>query len=143
MLGNAAVAAGLALLAVAVGYACRLPAVRHAAWVLVLLKLVTPALFVVPLCVLPASWVPPPADPAPAGVIQSAHPARHPSRSPAEPAPPAAWWERDWLSRVADWALAVWAAGAIGWFVWQGRRIVRFHRLVRRAEGAPADVVAA
>ena len=56
MLGNAAFAAVLALLALAVGRACRSPAVRHVAWVLVLLKLVTPPLFSVPLPVLPASW---------------------------------------------------------------------------------------
>src|SRR3954468_13499101 len=58
MLGNAAVAAVLALLALAVVRTCRSPAVRHVAWLLVLLKLVTPPLFSVPLAVLPASWAP-------------------------------------------------------------------------------------
>jgi beta-lactamase regulating signal transducer with metallopeptidase domain len=62
MLGNAAVAAVLALLALAVGCACRSPTVRHVAWVLVLLKLVTPPLFSVPLAVLPASWSALPAE---------------------------------------------------------------------------------
>src|SRR5438552_12930414 len=96
MLGNAAVAAGLALLALAVGYACRSPVVRHAAWVLVLLKLVTPPLFSVPLPVLPASWGTPPAEPAaPSGVIRPSPSAPDPSRPPAEPATPApAWWGR-------------------------------------------------
>src|SRR5206468_3282122 len=56
MLGNAAVAAGLALLALAAGYFCRCPALRHAAWLVVLLKLVTPPLFPLSLPVLPASW---------------------------------------------------------------------------------------
>src|SRR6266436_6256955 len=65
MLGNAAVAAVLALMALAIGCACRSPAVRHAAWILVLLKLVTPPLFSVPLRVLPASWVAAPAESAP------------------------------------------------------------------------------
>ena len=60
MLGNAATAAGLALVALAVGRVVRSPAVRHALWVLVLLKLVTPPLVAVPLPVLPASWA---ADP--------------------------------------------------------------------------------
>jgi beta-lactamase regulating signal transducer with metallopeptidase domain len=110
MLGNAAVAAVFALLALAVGYACRSPAVRHVAWVLVLLKLVTPPLFTVPLPVLPASWDVPPAEPA----------------SPA-----------------VHWALAVWAVGAAGWFIWQGRRIVRFRRRVARAEDAGPEVTAA
>ena len=65
MLGNAAVAAVLAVLALGVRYTCRSPAVRHLAWLLVLLKLVTPPLFIIPLPVLPASWSAPPADPAP------------------------------------------------------------------------------
>jgi beta-lactamase regulating signal transducer with metallopeptidase domain len=110
MLGNAAVAAVLALLALAVGCACRSPAVRHVAWVVVLLKLVTPPLFSVSLPVLPASW--------------GALPAELPSTA-------------------VDWALAVWVAGAAGWFIWQGRRIVRFRRRVVRAEDAVPEVVAA
>jgi hypothetical protein len=60
MLGNAAVAALLALLALAAGCVCRSPGVRHFLWVLVLLKLVTPPLFHIPLAVLPASWEAPP-----------------------------------------------------------------------------------
>ena len=65
MLGNAAVAAVLALLALAVRYTCRSPTVRHLAWLLVLLKLVTPPLIIIPLPVLPASWGEPPSEPAP------------------------------------------------------------------------------
>src|SRR5260370_36821591 len=65
MLGNAAVAAVLAVLALGVRYTCRSPAVRHLAWLLVLLKLVTPPLVIIPLSVLPASWSEPPAEPAP------------------------------------------------------------------------------
>jgi beta-lactamase regulating signal transducer with metallopeptidase domain len=110
MLGNAAVAAVLALLALAVGCACRSPAVRHVAWVVVLLKLVTPPLFSVPLPVLPASWGAPLAEPP---------------------------------SSAAPWWLAVWIAGAAGWFAWQGRRIVRFRRRVARAEDAGPEVAAA
>jgi hypothetical protein len=37
----------------------------------------------------------------------------------------------------------VWAAGAAGWFLWQGRRIVRFRRRVARAEDAGPEVAAA
>jgi beta-lactamase regulating signal transducer with metallopeptidase domain len=110
MLGNAAVAAVLALLALAVGCTCRSPALRHVAWVVVLLKLLTPPLVSVPLPVLPASW----------GTLA------------IEPTSPA-----------ARWALAVWVAGAAGWFVWQGRRIVRFRRRVVRAEDAGPQVAAA
>ena len=80
MLGNAAVAAGLALLAVAVGCAVRSPAVRHAAWLLVLLKLVTPPLFGIPLAVLPASWAPPTSAGNPEGQIRNS---KSETRTPA------------------------------------------------------------
>ena len=55
MLGNAVLAAVLALIALVIGLACRSPTIRHAAWVIVLLKLVTPPLISIPLPVLPAS----------------------------------------------------------------------------------------
>jgi len=58
MLGNAAVAAVLALLALVVGCVCRSPTVRHAAWLIVLLTLVTPPLFKILVPVLPPSWEP-------------------------------------------------------------------------------------
>jgi hypothetical protein len=48
-LGNAAMAAILALVAAAIGRLCRRPALTHALWVLVLIKLVTPPLWKVPL----------------------------------------------------------------------------------------------
>jgi len=109
MLGNAAVAAVLALGALAVGCVCRSPAVRHIAWLLVLLKLVTPPLVTVPLPVLPAS--------ASTFAIPS--------------------------FEFTQWALVVWALGMIGWFVWQGRRVIRFRRKIARAEDAHADVIEA
>ncbi len=145
MLGNAAVAAVLALLALAVGCVCRSPAARHVAWVLVLLKLVTPPLFSVPLAVLPASWGTPTAEPSPpTRVIQLAYSAPdidgYLSESTVRPP---AWWDRLRAARAGDWALAVWAAGAAGWFVWQGRRLVRFQRRVARADDAGPDVAAA
>jgi beta-lactamase regulating signal transducer with metallopeptidase domain len=62
-LTNAAAAAVLALLAAAVGRLYRRPAVTHALWLLVLLKLVTP-----PLCPVPVWWEAP--------VEQAAHAAR-------------------------------------------------------------------
>jgi bla regulator protein blaR1 len=146
MLGNAAVAAVLALFALVVGRTCRSPVVRHVAWVLVLLKLVTPPLFSVPLPVLPASWGAPPAEPAlPTGRILQPPPA-----TPGAPGSPAqgvvrapAWWDRFRAEGAVQGALVVWAAGAAGWFVWQGRRILRFRRRVARAEDAGPEVAAA
>jgi beta-lactamase regulating signal transducer with metallopeptidase domain len=54
-----------------------------------------------------------------------------------------AWW--DWWREAgpAHWALATWVAGAAGWYVWQGRRIVRFQRRFARAEDAGPEVAAA
>jgi beta-lactamase regulating signal transducer with metallopeptidase domain len=142
MLSNAVVAALLALVAVAVGYAVRSPAVRHAAWVIVLLKLVTPPLVTVPLPVLPASWGAPPAE-APSGaailVTASAPDPDGPVAVPPAPAPPA----RYWPAGVGDWVVVAWAVGAVGWFAWQGRRVVRFRRRVRGAEDAPPEVAQA
>jgi bla regulator protein blaR1 len=145
MLGNAAVAAVLALLALAVGWTCRSPAVRHTAWVLVLLKLVSPPLFSVPLHVLPASWHAPPADPVPPSCILEL-----PASTPDPHDAPAkgvgrvsAWWDRGWAGGVVQGLLGVWLAGAVGWFVWQGQRIVRFRRRAARAEDAGPDVAAA
>jgi bla regulator protein BlaR1 len=146
MLGNAAVAAVLALLALVVGRTCRSPAVRHVAWVLVLLKLVTPPLFTVPLPLLPASWGALPAEPAPptGRILQP------PPSTPATYDSPAkgvvrapAWWDRSRAAGAVSWALAVWVAGAAGWFVRQGRRIVRFRRRVARAEDVGPEVAAA
>jgi beta-lactamase regulating signal transducer with metallopeptidase domain len=143
MLSNAAIAAVLALVALAVGRAFRSPAVRHAAWLIVLLKLVTPPLFGVPLTVLPATWAAPPAEPS--AVYALISPAVDPAwRAPAGdgPAAPAAW-ERYRPDGAAGWAVVGWAAGAAGWFAWQGRRVVRFRRRVARAEDAPPEVEAA
>jgi WD40 repeat protein/beta-lactamase regulating signal transducer with metallopeptidase domain len=57
-LANAACAAALAVLAVVVGRWARRPALAHGAWLLVLVKLVTPPLFPLPVAWLPAA--PPP-----------------------------------------------------------------------------------
>jgi beta-lactamase regulating signal transducer with metallopeptidase domain len=143
MLGNAAVAAGLALAALAAGYVCRSPAVRHAAWVLVLLKLVTPPLVPVPLRVLPASWGAP-AQPTAGRVVQIEYAATGADYSPAEVARHApAWSDRLLSAGVVGWALVVWAAGSVGWFAWQGRRIARFRRVVGKARPATAEVAVA
>src|SRR5262245_60860587 len=66
VLSNAVVAAGLAVLAALAGRVVRRPALAHAIWLLVLLKLVTP-----PLLNVPIAWVDddsPQTSPAPAAV---------------------------------------------------------------------------
>src|SRR4051794_11540264 len=57
VLGNLALAAALAVLAFAAGRWLKRPAVAHVLWLLVLVKLVTPPLFTVPLRILPAREV--------------------------------------------------------------------------------------
>jgi beta-lactamase regulating signal transducer with metallopeptidase domain len=148
MLGNAAVAAVLALLALAVGRACRSPAVRHVAWLMVLLKLVTPPLFSVPVPVLPSSWGAPPALDNPKSETKATAqlPTTRAARGRvadvghATPAPGPDFTLQNWIFRGA---LAVWVAGAAGWFLWQGRWILRFRRWVRHAEDAGQEVATA
>jgi beta-lactamase regulating signal transducer with metallopeptidase domain len=147
MLGNAAVAAVVALLVLAIGCVCHSPAVRHGAWILVLLKLVTPPLFDVPLYVLPASWDIPPAESAPPASRVFLFVVCTPD-SRDSPADGAARESRGWGDGIqeakAGWCLvAVWLSGAAVWFIWQGRRIVRFRRRVGRAENADPQVVVA
>src|SRR5207253_1658476 len=130
---NAAIAALLAVFALAVGCVCRSPAVRHAAWVLVLLKLVTPPLVLVPLRVLPASWGAGAEEPPDDRFVLLSPAAPDTGRFPAGAIATAG---GSWNQRMgaAEWAVGAWAAGAVGWFAWQGRRIVRFRRRVAGAE---------
>jgi beta-lactamase regulating signal transducer with metallopeptidase domain len=136
MLGNAAVAALLALVALFVGCVVRSPAIRHAVWVIVLLKLVTPPLFDVPLRVLPAPATPHPEVRNPNFEIRQ-QPVEHQSADAAAVSGSA------FPIGLVDWLIAAWVVGAVAWFAWQGRRVVRFRRRVRNAEDAPPEVVEA
>jgi beta-lactamase regulating signal transducer with metallopeptidase domain len=143
MLGNVAVAAVLAVLALGVRYTCRSPAVRHLAWLLVLLKLVTPPLFIVPLPLLPASW----------GSTDDKVPGWQGDKVIRAvlclPAVEPAGLTGDLSGHLVTWPPwhlvigGVWLTGAVVWLVWQGRRIVRFRRRVARAEDAGPEVTAA
>jgi len=144
MLGNAAIAALLALIALAIGRTFRSPTIRHAAWLIVLFKLITPPLFLVPLAVLPESW----------GVLSSESPSgrvfgliatANAAEAPAAKSDtgPQSRGGTYWAARIADYAIAFWLIGAVVWFVWQGRRIVRFRYRVACAEVAPVEVAAA
>jgi beta-lactamase regulating signal transducer with metallopeptidase domain len=155
-LSNAVAAGALAVVAAAVGHFCRRPAVSHALWLLVLLKLVTP-----PLIDHPIPWAPEPASPvtlappAPAEeppvlaeeveapdvqvevVVLNDEPdlPDEPAVAPLAPqteaaaAPPVAW---------QPLALAVWLGGSVVWLALAGLRARRFARLLRYAEPAPA-----
>ena len=128
MLSNAAIAALLAIMALAVGRLCRSPAVRHAAWVIVLLKLVTPPLFNIPLPVLPASWGPQPGEPS-AHLILSFTTGTETATTPANAPVRSTWWQRNRPSGVAEWlARGLGRRDQWCWFVWQLRRVLRFRR---------------
>src|SRR5947199_5160500 len=83
-LANAACAAALAVLALVAGRLCRRPALAHALWVLVLVKLVTPPLFRPSVAWLPAE------SPAPAAVEVAGHAPAFSEEAIVPPAAPAA-----------------------------------------------------
>jgi beta-lactamase regulating signal transducer with metallopeptidase domain len=167
-LSNALTATLLAVAVAAVTRVCRRPALAHALWLLVLLKLVTPPLLPVSL-----PW----SDPLAAGpaVAQRADPAALPvprpdffdlpprladptaeqpaavqlpefGRGEAPPAPPPA--EHAPAALPLAWPgwkpvlLAVWLAGSALWWLVAGLRVARFRRLLRHATAAPAEVQA-
>jgi beta-lactamase regulating signal transducer with metallopeptidase domain len=163
-LRNAVMATLLALLAAVLTYLWRRPAFAHGLWLLVLLKLLTP-----PLVPLPIAWPgaaetlpgagglpvepPPPAEPHPnaAPLQQPNHfqPGGAPSvlaPVPEEFRPPSAPETTSrpapdpglsaWMARVVPF----WLAGSLLWFAWMALQVVRFQRLLRRAERPPLEV---
>jgi len=167
---NALAACVLAVLAAGVGYFCRRPAVRHALWLLVLLKLVTPPLVDVrvwrpaepdpaaesetapadDLPVLGPEALAPPSteDVGPPPVVEEA-----PADVAAEPVPDrpedlSGVLAPDRREEVAaapalEWqplAAAVWLGGAFLWLMLAALRAWRFSRLLRFAKAAPATL---
>jgi beta-lactamase regulating signal transducer with metallopeptidase domain len=166
-LSNAAAALLLALLAAGIGLVCRRPALAHALWLLVLLKLVTP-----PLWRVPVPWpargeqaaAVPVEAPAEVAAVEELPPplAVEPAEAPADEdvipaaeeeakAGPAL--EEETLTPVpkapadapvaADvpWAWVgggVWLAGSLAWFALAGFRLWRFARGLKHARPAPA-----
>jgi bla regulator protein blaR1 len=149
-LANALLASALALVAAPVARLCRRPALAHALWLLVLLKLVTP-----PLVALPLPWPSaPPAGPDPAGEerppdaafalpeaalhLPGGPPEEEKAPAPADPAPapPAGPPALSWKAA----ALGVWLAGSLAWWLVAGLRLARFYRLLRGVSPAPAEV---
>ncbi|MEZ6197281.1 MAG: M56 family metallopeptidase [Planctomycetota bacterium] len=156
LLANAVWAAPLALLAWVVGSRTRSPALAHAVWLVVLLKLVTPPIFEVPLPGLAPESAAPVAvasapretddladlDPAVAAFVrfsereELAAPAPAPVAVPAAPATaetsPAVWAGRA--------ALALWAIGSIAVAGLAWRRARAFRRLLRCGEAPPREL---
>lgn len=174
-LSNLLMAAALAVPAVLAGWWGRRPALTHGLWLLVLLKLVTPPIYRVPIAVLepapePVVMVQAPAQaqPDPAAVSQPAEPLApeqmvlpqplpEMAPEPAPEPPPAvaelpvqpdeqllvAAPEETAAPGMPAWRFAVallWPAGAAAWLLLAVGRLVRFQRLLRFAEPAPAAI---
>lgn len=157
-LSNAVVAAGLAVVAVAVGRICRRPALTHGLWVLVLLKLVTPPLVFVPVPWLTeeASSDSAPAADSPGIAVLMAFPDEMaagdiPLEATAHlalPAEPATDPENAEVITAAvpttgsgpNWLLIAggcWLIGSAAWFTLAVGRARRFHGLLHFAQPAP------
>jgi bla regulator protein BlaR1 len=142
-LSNAVVASLLAVIVAAVARICRRPAVVHALWLLVLLKLLTP-----PLVPLPVTWLrTPDATPVVAEALPLPGEPAEPPASLAETAEESVTPEAD--SAPADSAIVVswssvvlicWLCGSLAWWTIAGARLIRFHRLLQAARTAPETV---
>jgi WD40 repeat protein/beta-lactamase regulating signal transducer with metallopeptidase domain len=170
VLGNAAVAAAMAGVAFIVARRANRPALAHALWLLVLIKLLTPPFFTVPLRCLPArtpsaevstqSIAPSPAD-APSAlvvIVGPTAPAVLPSQnttagtvasvplSQSSEAARSAWRPLAFRTEhLPSWdrvVLVIWAAGTVLSLVISLRRVRRFGKLLRFATPAPAALVA-
>jgi bla regulator protein blaR1 len=152
-LGNAVAATLLAVVAAAVARLARRPALAHGLWLLVLLKLLTPPLWQVPVPwpegdgPLPAAAEPPPTLPADttaatATPAASDEPFALPERPapatplPSRPAPRAA----AGLGKVA--VCTVWLGGALAWWAVAAVRVRGFRRLLGCADPAAEAVQA-
>jgi beta-lactamase regulating signal transducer with metallopeptidase domain len=165
-LTNAVLATLLALAVAGVTRWCRRPALIHALWLLVLLKLVTPPLFIIPM-----AWT---ADDAPGpaaaqvpisrtealearpDALLSTEPVdlERAQLPPLEETPPGALLERDvefpplveearpTPASIARFSwkptvAALWLAGSLGWWLIAGVRVCRFLAYLRHAHPAP------
>src|SRR5262245_3656095 len=161
-LSNAVVALVPAALAIVVGLCCRRPALVHALWLLVLIKMLTPPLVRVSL-----PWPADPARPAaPAALAADEEPGAEAAapdpeddgegQAPPEvlrlfdkeerlvEAPPpadepgraASAWRADWAEGLG-W---VWLVGSASWFALAVRRARAFSLALRHATPAPAEL---
>lgn len=146
VLANAALAIVLAIGVALFTRLYRRPAIAHALWLLVFLKLITPPLVTVPLKILPAppgistsvtaiaSPVESPVAVNEASVPSAVAATTNSPRLATVPQPTGFPW-RDYL---AEGIIGLWIAGACGWLLLLSIRAWRFHRIARRTALAPA-----
>lgn len=151
-LSNALVATILALMAAVVGRLTRRPALTHSLWLLVLLKLITP-----PVWSVPVAW--PTTQDHTEQVTVAAPEAIELPLPPEVSREVAEINTDDFGSREADavaaaeppllslWQFSpqtvlvgIWCTGTIGWLLLAGVRLVRFEKLASRARSAPQGV---
>lgn len=148
-LSNAVAATLLAALVVMVTWIIRRPAVRHALWLLVLLKLLMPPLIPLPLLPPRSIDTPPiigesPAPlPSPTAITESVEsialtpaPDEEDASPQPEPEPAAPAATASWQSMLA----ALWLCGSFAWWSIALVRLRRFHRLLHQARSAPECV---
>jgi beta-lactamase regulating signal transducer with metallopeptidase domain/TolA-binding protein len=155
---NALTATLLALPVALAARVCRRPALAHALWLLVLLKLITPPLFPVrlpwadPLAAapeqaedpipaaatrrLPVRLAPPASDLPAAGALPPAADAVHIPHQPLAPWPAEGW--AGWKGLL----LTAWLAGSVLWWALACVRVARFRRVLRHARTASPELVA-
>ncbi|HXD89316.1 MAG TPA: M56 family metallopeptidase [Urbifossiella sp.] len=160
VLGNLAVAAGLAAIAFAVGRRLHRPAVGHALWLLVLLKMLTPPIAAISVPCLPAAVEPKPTilqpahiapiasipletPPAPSAIGDNALsvPLIATSEREIASAVPFAAMERNWQPSLLEVAAFAWGIGTAAALVLTIRRVRRFSRLLRYASPAPQPLL--
>ncbi|MGO9466856.1 MAG: M56 family metallopeptidase, partial [Isosphaeraceae bacterium] len=141
-LSNAVSATFLALLVACLGRPlARRPAVLHCLWLLVLVKLVTPPLYTVPIPLVgkPAAFE---ETRAVAGTLVVELADREPSYVPASiEAQPSA--RSLWNSFDVDWPrllATIWLAGSVASIIIAARRIVRFERFLNDAQPAAEEI---
>jgi bla regulator protein blaR1 len=146
-LSNAILATMLAALVAVLSRFCRRPAVRHALWLLVLLKLITPPL--VPIAVTwPQSEVSEPqaTEPPPSAfVLPVVSEQREATAADSETYLTGTQREQAMDSpllvlRAGEVLLGIWLSGALLWWTVVALRLRRFRRLLRLAQPAAADV---
>jgi bla regulator protein BlaR1 len=150
---NAVMAFALALVAAGIGLFSPRPAIRHTVWLLVLLKLVTPPVFSIPIscpAVFEEEVRPPPtevvqdqdeeslallnAEPFSAATDLGYGPSSDQHRIGG---PVASSLSRLTLASFVPIVFVVWLSGVIVWFAVAGARIYRFSRLLRYGRAAP------
>ncbi len=146
---NAVAAIVLAAIVVVVTRFCRRPVVRHALWLLVLLKLITPPLVPLavnwprteeieaPLAEPPLSAVDLPPVSEPMEPIAPLPESPEPAAVPETDSPSVSYTFADiWLPLL----MVVWLGGSLIWWIVAAVRLRKFQRLLNQARSAPVEV---